>query len=188
MASKEDMPVLIDSPALKLEEVLKVVVNPEESVVFQSHSTNDDTNTNDDEEETDWREILPPPPPPPLPDDSDEQYEVIHTKFTPTESPTTVETTGCDTTIVHHISRAEAAVPNFAQYKTNVARRLLEAQETAGNTGQKSSPDLVPLKREFQQHRKKMRTLIRYLDEYQEAMQVLKNKRTQVSGKDRWKG
>jgi hypothetical protein len=184
MASKNnDITVATASLAPDMDELLSTeeVGQQEGSEVFQSHSTQDDIH---DEEEIEWKEILPPPPVTTLTDDPDEKYEVIPTKLTTPETSTTVATTGGTTTIVHHTLKEEQrqAIPEFSQYKTNVARRLWEAQQTAGNAGQKSSPDLVPLKREFQQYRKKMRTLIRFIDEYQEAMQILKDKRTQVSG------
>jgi hypothetical protein len=177
MASKnEGIPV-----ETKIDEGVKMEVDQEEPDAFQSPSTHGDLTDEDDGE---WGDILPPPPVPTVPEDADERYEVIFAKMPIPRTPVTVASTGDNTPTGHLKLLGQVVVPDFSQYKTNVARRLWEAQETAETAEQQSSADLVPLKREFQQYRKKMRTLIHYLDEYQEAMLVLKDKRRQVSGRN----
>ena len=72
-------------------------------------------------------------------------------------------------------------VPDFSRYKTNVAERLWRAKKEAKDLGATASPDLVPLTKEYQQWRKKMGILNKYIDEYKTAMNVLSEKRNQVN-------
>ncbi|KAG7347475.1 hypothetical protein IV203_016180 [Nitzschia inconspicua] len=172
MSTKEkDVPAEM-APATKTDEILKMVDDQEEPEVLKDPSAQEDTY---DEEEKDWRDILPPPVPIEA-EDFNEKYEIV--PVTP-ESPSTVAITSGGNTPASH-QHGEVVVPDFSRNKTNVSRRLWEAKESAEKDEQKLSHDLVPMTKEFQQYRKKMRTLIRYLDEYQEAMRTLKAKRTQL--------
>jgi len=180
----------------KSDEILKVVDDQEQPQVFQSPSADDEEDyvaddsseeevEEDDEEDSNWKEVIPPPSAPTLAEDVDEKYDDVPSKAPP-ETPGTVATAG--TTLPpgqvasqsQHLSSQEEAEPDFSQCKTNVGRRLWLAQEKAEKAGMKSSPDMVPLTREFQKYRKDMNNLIRYIDEYQEAMRLLKAKRTKL--------
>jgi hypothetical protein len=162
------------APANKTDELLKVVDDQEQFEMFQSAIAIDDSIGEDDdttdEEDNKWREVLPPPPTPTKPEEMDEKYETVLSNANTVE----VDETG------GHGHSQESQEPDFSKYKTNVARRLWEAQETAEKAGVKSSSDMVPLTREFQQYRKKMNTLIKLIDEYSEAQKAMKAKRAQV--------
>ena len=75
----------------------------------------------------------------------------------------------------------DEAVPDFSRYSTNVAERLWRAKKEAEKLGVTASPSLVPLAREYQQWRKEMGILNKYIDEYKEAMEKLCVKRNQVN-------
>jgi len=71
-------------------------------------------------------------------------------------------------------------VPDFSRYSTNVAERLWRAKKEAEKLGVTASPSLVPLAREYQQWRKEMGVLNKYIDEYKAAMELLSAKRNQL--------
>jgi hypothetical protein len=75
----------------------------------------------------------------------------------------------------------DGEVPDFSQYKTNVAERLWRAKKEAEKLGATAGPDLVPLTKEYQQWRKKMGLLNKYIAEYKAAMHDLSEKRNQVN-------
>ena len=75
----------------------------------------------------------------------------------------------------------EGDIPDYSQYKTNVAERLWRAKKEAKSLGATASPDIVPLAKEYQLWRKKMGLLNKYIDEYKTAMNVLSKKRSQVN-------
>ncbi|MGK3734284.1 MAG: hypothetical protein ACI8RD_006755 [Bacillariaceae sp.] len=75
----------------------------------------------------------------------------------------------------------DGEVPDFSQYKTNVAERLWRAKKEAEKLGATAGPDLVPLTKEYQQWRKKMGMLNKYIAEYKGAMHNLSVKRNQVN-------
>ena len=167
----------------KTDELLKVVEDQEQPEVFQSAVDNsigekesddiEDTTDEEDASNNNWKEVLPPPPPPTKPEDADEKYEMVLT------SPTNIQVD--ETGGKGQPPAQEQQQPDFSQYKTNVARRLWEAQETAEKAGVKSSSDMVPLTREFQKYRKNMSHLIKLIDDYSEAQKVMKAKRAAVS-------
>lgn len=70
--------------------------------------------------------------------------------------------------------------PDFTQYKTNVAERLWRAKEEASKAKITASPDLVPLARDYQEWRKQMGLLTKYIDDYSMAMQNVSDKRDQL--------
>ena len=159
MAEATENPPPEAAPATKTDELLKVVEDQESPEVFKSAVTSDDSigekgvqaeeeDTTDEEDASNrnWKEVLPPPPPPTNPDDADEKYEAVLT------SPTEVKV---DETGGKGAAQPppQDEQPDFSNYKTNVARRLWEAQETAEKAGVKSSSDMVPLTREFQKYR-----------------------------------
>lgn len=74
----------------------------------------------------------------------------------------------------------EGDIPDYSQYKTNVAERLWRAKKEAKSLGATASPDIVPLAKEYQLWRKKMGLLNKYIDEYKTAMNVLSKKRSQL--------
>jgi hypothetical protein len=187
----------------KTDELLKVVDDSEEPDVFKSavgvsssvdddyeddekdyvehieHVTPEDEE-NDDDNDNDWEEVLPPPPPPVKADDVDEKYESTVTPLTPSTVAATAFASVASPAGQKQ-KEDENAEPDFSNCKTNVGKRLWLAQEKADNAGQKSSPDMVPLTREFQKFRKQLNSLIRCIDEYHDAMRVMKAKRAQVS-------
>ncbi len=74
----------------------------------------------------------------------------------------------------------EEGPPDFSIYKTNVAERLWRAKEAAKLMEVTASPDLVKRTKEYQEWRKKMDLLNRYVEEYSAAMKDLSEKRHQV--------
>merc|ERR1712176_1127329 len=70
--------------------------------------------------------------------------------------------------------------PDFSKHRTNVAERLWRAVKAGEESGSGESPDIVAHEKEFQEFRKNMALLSRYVDEYAEAMQVVVEKRDQL--------
>ena len=141
--------------------------------------------TSDDDEETDeWNEVIPPPkgdeynglvpPTPPIDSDTDEEKSDDELKEMKFELPYTERPPPSIS------SDGSKGAPDFSSYKTNVAERLWRAKNEAKKAGVVVAADLVPLAREYQQWRKKMSLLNKYLEEYQTAMQVVSEKRNQV--------
>lgn len=71
--------------------------------------------------------------------------------------------------------------PDFSQYKTNVAQRLWNAQQTAQKAGVKQSCELIRLLKEYQAYRKKIRNMIKAADDYQAALKNVTACRGKVS-------
>ncbi|KAL3925948.1 MAG: hypothetical protein SGILL_000049 [Bacillariaceae sp.] len=176
-SAEAEVPAPEAAPAAKTDEILKVVDDQEQPEVFKSAVDIDNSIGGEDvtegEDKDDWKEVLPPPQTPTKPEEADEAYEAVPTKPVP-ETPTTVATGQ-----TQQQQKGEEK-PDFSNCKTDVGRRLWEAQETAEKAGVKSSSDLVPLTRDFQQYRKKMNTLIKLIDEYSEATNIMKAKRQQL--------
>lgn len=70
--------------------------------------------------------------------------------------------------------------PDFSIYKTNVAERLWRAKEASKLMEITTSPDLVKRAADYQEWRKKMDVLNKYVDEYSTAMKILSEKRNQL--------
>jgi hypothetical protein len=183
-------PVVADEPPVAADEPPTATDKPEADVPVVPNPSSGDDDDDTTDEENDWKEVLPPPPAPIKAEDADERYGSTKP---PPDTPTTVATAGttpapsvpvkptANPSQKQQSSQEQEGEPDFSHYKTNVARRLWEAQEKAEKAGVKSSPDMVPLTREFQNYRKHMNNLVRYVDEYQQAMRVMRAKRKQVS-------
>uniref|UniRef100_A0A7S4AAL4 Uncharacterized protein n=1 Tax=Pseudo-nitzschia australis TaxID=44445 RepID=A0A7S4AAL4_9STRA len=135
--------------------------------------------TSDDDEEADeWNEVVPPPkddeynglvpPTPRIDSDSDEEEKKFELPYTE-RPPPSISSVG---------SKDEG--PDFSSYKTNVAERLWRAKTEARKAGVKIAANLEPLARDYQQWRKKMGLLNKYLEEYQTAMEVVSEKRNKL--------
>ena len=79
------------------------------------------------------------------------------------------------------LQKDDEEVPDFSQYKTNVAERLWRARKEAEKLGATAGPHLIPLTQEYQLWRKEMGILNKYIAEYKAAMHDLSEKRNQVN-------
>lgn len=70
--------------------------------------------------------------------------------------------------------------PDFSIYVTNVAERLWRANKAAEQIKITTSPDLIKRTAEYQEWRKKMDLLNKYVDDYSAAMKALSEKRNTV--------
>lgn len=76
------------------------------------------------------------------------------------------------------IEEAKEDVPDFSKYRTNVAERLWRA--TVVDRNDSHVPDIVSYEQEFQDFRKKMGLLNKYVDEYANAMKEVTEKRNKL--------
>jgi hypothetical protein len=173
---EEAAPVRDDS---RTEEVLNIVDDHEEQErTLQSPPTSADDDENNDE---DWKELMPPPK---AEDEEKEDMDDIDEPVKPPPDDTLAEVqaatsfTGRTSQLVQPVESEEE--PDFSKYKTHVAERLWRAQRAADKSGLKSSPELVPLTKEYQKQRKKMANLMRAADDYRDAMRVLAEKKSKV--------
>jgi len=75
---------------------------------------------------------------------------------------------------------AEEDIPDFSKYRTNVTERLWRAKKADEEADGTSSPDIFKHEKEFQEFRKQMALLNRYVVDYENAMLAVAAKRNQV--------
>jgi hypothetical protein len=75
----------------------------------------------------------------------------------------------------------KAEKEDLSKYKTQVASRLAKALEEMSPSSAHRSPDLVPLTKDFQNMRKKLRSLIVSAKAYQKATLKVEKSRSKVS-------
>jgi len=89
-------------------------------------------------------------------------------------------TTDAETPRFKNSSANAIPVPDFSDHRTNVGERLWRAMKLAEESGTDSSPDIISHEKEFQERRKKMALLNKYVDDYANAMQEVVEKRNQL--------
>lgn len=137
------------------------------------------------EEDEDWGDIFPPPKPEDL-GNVDEAGEPMKQEPPETAGAATAATVATAASVGTGVSQEPpAAEPDFSKYKTHIAERLWRAQEAADKSGLKHSSDLVPLTKEYQVQRKKLRNLMRAANEYRDAMRVVAEKKSKVRAGER---
>jgi hypothetical protein len=176
----------------------------EQQTVYQTSSNSVDAAAVDDNEEEDqsWMDVLPPLRNDEEEKNPEEEYvgDIVvvddeeERSNSPVVEPVAVASSGMATSSSASSSSGEMIErtsqllefvqgrdePDFSQNKTNVAQRLYKAQLVADKSGMKSSPDLVPLTREYQIQRKKMANLIHAAEAYRDAMAVMAETKSKV--------